>query len=132
MKTGIYIRVQVGGEWGAYDIADPQVTNEQVLAWLRSRGGKNAWAEDCVLAILGRRQAAARKTPICKECANMNRKLLATREKDKDTAVVLYELLENFDERYVTWLATKTVPVNTLWGHYFYNVVDAVHDFDKR
>ena len=62
----------------------------------------------------------------------MNRKLLATREKDKDTAVVLYELLENFDERYVTWLATKTVPVNTFWGHYFYNVVDAVHDFDSR
>jgi len=61
MKTGIYIRVQVGGNWGAYDIADPQVSDEQILTWLRSRGGKNAWAEDCVLAILGRGQVAGKE-----------------------------------------------------------------------
>jgi len=62
----------------------------------------------------------------------MNRKLLRTREKDKDTVVVLYELLDNTDTPYVTWVARKDAPEDTFWGHYFTNVVDAVHDFDKR
>lgn len=62
----------------------------------------------------------------------MNRKLLATRDKDKDTVVVLYELPDNKDTPWVTWLALKDTPRNTFWGHYFDNVVDAVHDFDKR
>lgn len=63
----------------------------------------------------------------------MNRKLLATRDKDKDTIVVLYELQgTNIETPYVTLCAHKDTPEHTFWGHYFKNVVDAVHDFDKR
>lgn len=64
--------------------------------------------------------------------ANMNRKLLRTRDKDKDTIVVLYELPDNTGTPYVTWLARKDAPDNTFWGHYFVNLVNAVRDFDRR
>ena len=31
MKTGIFIRAQVNGEWGAYDIGEPELSDKQVL-----------------------------------------------------------------------------------------------------
>lgn len=58
METGIFIRVQVDGKWGAYDIGDSLVSDEQVLEWLRSRGDSNPWAENTVMALLGREQIA--------------------------------------------------------------------------
>ncbi len=56
METGIFIRAQVNGKWDTYDIGDKQLTDAQVLAWLRSRGGKNTWAERVVMTLLGRNQ----------------------------------------------------------------------------
>ena len=56
MNTGIFIRVQFGGLNA--DIGDPIVSDEKVLEWLRSRGGHNPWAENVVLALLGRKQIA--------------------------------------------------------------------------
>lgn len=58
-KTGILVRMNVGGKWDGYDIADPRVSDEQVVKWLRSRGEKNEWAEKCVLLLLGREQKSA-------------------------------------------------------------------------
>jgi hypothetical protein len=58
METGIFIRLYVNDKWDAYDIGNPQVTDEQILEWLRSRGGKNTFAENCVLLLLGRKQIA--------------------------------------------------------------------------
>ena len=60
IETGIFIRVQVDGKWGAYDIGDEAVSDEQVLEWLRSRGGSNPWAEGTVMLLLGRRQGVVK------------------------------------------------------------------------
>lgn len=57
--TGILVRMKVAGKWDGYDIADPRVSDEQVVKWLRSRGKKNEWAERCVLLLLGRDQKSA-------------------------------------------------------------------------
>jgi len=62
----------------------------------------------------------------------MNRRLLATRDKDEETVIVLYELPDNTATPWVTWVAPKNARHNTVWGHYFNSVVDAVHDFDNR
>jgi len=62
----------------------------------------------------------------------MNRKILASREKDKETLIVLYELPDNICTPYVTWVAHKDAPTETFWGHYHTNIIDAVHDFEKR
>lgn len=59
METNIYIREQVNGKWGAYDIGDSRLTDDQVLAWLRSRDGYNPWAENTVLTLLGRKPIAS-------------------------------------------------------------------------
>jgi len=58
MDTGIFITVEVDGKWWSLDIGDHRVTDEQVLMWLRSRGGHNPWAENVVLKFLGREQIA--------------------------------------------------------------------------
>jgi hypothetical protein len=51
-ETGIYVRaLDQEGRWGSHDIA--QLDRESLLAWLRSRGGDNLWAENCVLLLLG-------------------------------------------------------------------------------
>ena len=50
--TGIYCRAKsVDGKWGSFDIAE--LTRESLLIFLRSRGGDNPWAEDCVGILLG-------------------------------------------------------------------------------
>ena len=50
--TGIYIRaLSPDGSWESVDIA--LLDKESLLSWLRSRGGKNEWAENCVGAMLG-------------------------------------------------------------------------------
>lgn len=50
-STGIYIRAKLHGKWGSYDIAALQ--KESLLAFLKSRGGDNQWAEDIVGILLG-------------------------------------------------------------------------------
>lgn len=49
--TGIYVRAKLGDKWGSYDIAE--LDAKSLLAWLRSRGGENRWAENCVGLLLG-------------------------------------------------------------------------------
>jgi hypothetical protein len=56
VKTGIFIRAEVNGKWDNYDIGDKALEDKQILWWLRSRGGKNEWAERCVMILLGRNQ----------------------------------------------------------------------------
>ena len=50
-NTGILVRAKMRDKWGAFDISD--LNKESLLAFLRSRGGDNPWAEDCVGIILG-------------------------------------------------------------------------------
>lgn len=58
MKTGIFIRAEIDGKWESVDIGDERVPDEDVLYWLRSRGGRNPWSENCVLLLLGRKPIA--------------------------------------------------------------------------
>jgi len=55
-STGIKVRAQYLSDWGNFDIAD--LYAESLLRWLRSRGGKNVWAENCVGQLLGHGQIA--------------------------------------------------------------------------
>ncbi len=51
-KTGVYIRAQTsGGAWISADII--LLDKPSLLTWLRSRGGRNDWAENTVAMILG-------------------------------------------------------------------------------
>jgi hypothetical protein len=55
MTTGIFIRTQHdNGKWENIDIADPRVSRQTLLAWLRSRGGQNRYAENVVGVLLGK------------------------------------------------------------------------------
>ena len=57
MKTGIFIRFEtIKGHWESLDIADKRIPDSTILTWLRSRGGKNIWAENCVMLLLERNQ----------------------------------------------------------------------------
>ena len=58
MDTNIFIRAQIGGKWGAVDIGDEKLTAAEIVAWLRSRGEHNSWAENVVLALLGKEPIA--------------------------------------------------------------------------
>lgn len=50
--TGIYVRAKhKNGGWESVDIV--LLEKESLLEWLRSRGGNNPWAEDCVGLLLG-------------------------------------------------------------------------------
>ena len=50
--TGIYVRAQtISGKWVSADIAI--LTKESLYQWLRSRNGKNEWAENVVGILLG-------------------------------------------------------------------------------
>lgn len=37
MYTGIFIRAQVDGKWGSYDIGDPALPDSEVVGWMESR-----------------------------------------------------------------------------------------------
>jgi hypothetical protein len=50
--TGIFVRAKYPGDlWKPADII--LLTKESLLEWLRSRGGENSWAENCVGIMLG-------------------------------------------------------------------------------
>jgi len=49
--TGIYVRALDQDKPESVDIA--QLNKESLLRWLRSRGGRNEWAENVVLILLG-------------------------------------------------------------------------------
>lgn len=50
--SGIWVRARYpDGGYGTTDLA--HLTKESFFAWLRSRGGKNEWAENTVAALLG-------------------------------------------------------------------------------
>jgi hypothetical protein len=50
--TGIYVRaLSPEGKYESVDIY--QLDKASLLNWLRSRGGKNEWAENCVGVLLG-------------------------------------------------------------------------------
>jgi len=85
MKTGIFIRVQVNGKWGAYDIGDGLVSDEQVLEWLRSRGDNNPWAENTVMALLGRRQEVTKRKEV-----DITRQCRAVLEFSSDGEALVY------------------------------------------
>lgn len=51
-RTGIYVRaVNDADVFSAHDIAT--LDRESLHKWLRSRGGRNLWAENTVLQLLG-------------------------------------------------------------------------------
>ena len=50
-ETGIYVRAKHNGKWFNADIAE--LDKASLLAWLRSRGGENKWAESVVGTLLG-------------------------------------------------------------------------------
>lgn len=50
-ETGIFIRARAAGCWCSADIA--HIDRDSLLRWLRSRGGDNKLAENCVLILLG-------------------------------------------------------------------------------
>lgn len=50
-QTGIFVRAKVGEKFESVDIA--VLKKESLLAWLRSRGGSNPWAEYTVAMMLG-------------------------------------------------------------------------------
>lgn len=49
-NTGIYVRATLNGRWGSYDVGD--LSASSLFDWLRSRGGKNEWAENVVSILL--------------------------------------------------------------------------------
>jgi hypothetical protein len=50
-RTGIYVRARDGERFVSADI--DQLDKRSLLAWLRSRGGDNPYAEDVVGLIMG-------------------------------------------------------------------------------
>ncbi len=48
---GIHVRAMLDGSWGRYDIV--ALDGPSLIAWLKSRGGDNPWAEDVVGILLG-------------------------------------------------------------------------------
>lgn len=50
--TGIFVRARdMEGHFGSFDIYE--LDRDSLVAWLRSRGGENKWAENTVLLLLG-------------------------------------------------------------------------------
>lgn len=55
LHTGIFVRAKnAEGGWDSVDIAE--LDRDSLHAWLRSRGGENLWAENCVMQLLGHDQ----------------------------------------------------------------------------
>lgn len=50
-ETGVVVRATLEGVWGAHDIA--LLDGPSLFAWLRSRGGRNPYAENVVGHLLG-------------------------------------------------------------------------------
>jgi len=51
-STGLYVRAKrPDGKWISADLC--QLDKPSLLAWLKSRGGNNRWAEDTVGILLG-------------------------------------------------------------------------------
>lgn len=57
--TGISIRAKIDDKWQAVDISDARLSNEDLVKWLRSRGGHNPLAENVVGILLGRGEGLA-------------------------------------------------------------------------
>ncbi len=52
LSTGVFVRAQDHtGKWTNADIADLELAS--LKEWLRSRGGRNDWAETTVAILLG-------------------------------------------------------------------------------
>lgn len=69
----------------------------------------------------------------CLDCLFQPERIqMAHRNKDKDADVVLCYLPRNKLTPWVTWLHPIGNPRDTFWGHYHYDVVTAVHDFEER
>lgn len=49
--TGIFVRAKNDNCWGSYDIGE--LDYDSLMVWLKSRGGSNPWAENCVCVMLG-------------------------------------------------------------------------------
>lgn len=49
-ETGVVVRAKRGERWGNYDVA--HLDKASMLEWLRSRGGKNEWAENFIGQLL--------------------------------------------------------------------------------
>lgn len=50
-QTGLFVRAMApDGKFGSYDIG--LLDRESLITWLRSRGGENVFAENCVLVML--------------------------------------------------------------------------------
>ncbi len=58
METGIFIRAKLDDKWCSVDIGDNRITDQEILTWLKSRGGHNPFAENCCLILLGRKAIA--------------------------------------------------------------------------
>ena len=57
MKTGIFIREEVNGKWGSYDIGDERLSDKQVVGWLRQQcltQNLETFYERLVIVLLGR------------------------------------------------------------------------------
>jgi hypothetical protein len=55
-ETGIFVRVEHNGTFASVDIA--HLDRDSLMAWLRSRGGDNPWAENTVAILLGHKDGA--------------------------------------------------------------------------
>ena len=56
--TGICVRAQKpDGSYASVDVAE--LDGPSLLAWLRSRGGENPWAENTVALLLGHKENIA-------------------------------------------------------------------------
>lgn len=50
-ETGVPIRAIIDDRWSTVDVV--HLDKPSLKSWLRSRGEKNAWAEDFVFILLG-------------------------------------------------------------------------------
>ena len=51
VETDIFVRAKDGNKWGSFNIG--QLDSVSLLRFLRSRGGCNEFAENCVGVMLG-------------------------------------------------------------------------------
>jgi hypothetical protein len=67
-ETGIFVRAQhPSGAWDSVDIVD--IERDSLIRWLRSRGGHNPWAENCVLALLGHSHLSEEESRVETTCS---------------------------------------------------------------